>query len=203
MTHIRRSEKVFVMKRLLLILILTFSFQTLAKADDISDLQIEGFSIGDSLLDYFNKKEIRKSLVRIYKSDKYETAEFLNLKSFKKYDSININFLKKDNKKTIYAIHGMKDYNNIDNCLNDKSEISSEIEDLFNNVSIDENDKKKHVGDKSGKSFTYDYYITLQNKDLISISCYDWSKKSGYQDHLRISIVEKKFMDWINNEAYK
>ena len=191
------------MKRLLLILILTFSFQSLTKADDISDLQIEGMSIGDSLLNYFTKKEIRKSLVRNYKSDKYKTAEFLNLKSFKKYDSLNINFLKKDNKKTIYAIHGMKNFNNIENCLNDKSDISLEIEDLFNNVSIDENYKKKHVGDKSGKSFTYDYYITLQNKDLISISCYDWSKKSGYQDHLRISIVEKKFLDWINNEAYR
>ena len=191
------------MKRLLLILILTLSFQTLSKADDISDFQIEGMSIGDSLLDHFTKKEIRKSLIRTYKSDKYKTAEFLNIKSFKKYDGLNINFLKKDNKKIIYAIHGMKDYNNIKNCLNDKNKISSEIEDLFNNVSIDENYKKKHVGDKSGKSFTYDYYITLQNKDLISISCYDWSKKSGYQDHLRISIVEKKFLDWINNEAYR
>ena len=191
------------MNRLILIFILTFNFQSFTKADDIRDFQIEGMSIGDSLLNYFTKKEIRKSLVRNYKSDKYKTAEFLNLKSFKKYDSLNINFLKKDNKKTIYAIHGMKSYNNIENCLNDKSDISSEIEDLFNNVSIDENDKKKHVGDKSGKSFTYDYYITLQNKDLISISCYDWSKKSGYQDHLRISIVEKKFLDWINNEAYK
>ena len=194
------------MRRLLaylfLVLVLTFSFQSLSKADDIKDFEIEGISIGDSLLDYFTKKEIRKSLVRVYKSDKYKTAEFLNLKSFKKYDSLNINFLKKDNKKTIYAIHGMKDYNNIDNCLNDKKDISSEIEDLFNNVSIDENDKKKHVGDKSGKSFTYDYYITLQNKDLISVSCYDWSKKSGYQDHLRISIVDKRFLDWVNNEAY-
>ena len=190
------------MNRLLLIIVLTFSFQSLTKADDIRDFQIEGMSIGDSLLDYFTNKEIRKSLVRNYKSDKYKTAEFLNLKSLKKYDSLNINFLKKDNKKIIYAIHGMKDYDNIKNCLNDKSDISSEIEDLFNNVSIDENDKKKHVGDKSGKSFTYDYYITLQNKDLISISCYDWSKKSGYQDHLRISIVDKRFLDWINNGAY-
>ena len=46
------------MKRLLIIFILTFSFQTLTKADDISEFQIEGISIGDSLLDYFTKKEI-------------------------------------------------------------------------------------------------------------------------------------------------
>ena len=41
------------MKRLLLILILTLSFQSLTKADDIRDFEIEGMSIGDSLLEYF------------------------------------------------------------------------------------------------------------------------------------------------------
>ena len=39
------------MGRLILILILTISFQTLIKADDITDFQIEGMSIGDSLLE--------------------------------------------------------------------------------------------------------------------------------------------------------
>ena len=43
------------MKRLLLIIILTFSFQTLTTADDIKDFQIEGMSIGDSLLDFLDK----------------------------------------------------------------------------------------------------------------------------------------------------
>ena len=46
------------MKRLLLILILTFSCQTLIKADDIRDFQIEGMSIGDSLLDFLSEEEI-------------------------------------------------------------------------------------------------------------------------------------------------
>ena len=46
------------MNRLLLILILTLSFQTLVKADDIKDFEIEGISIGDSALDYFNKKQL-------------------------------------------------------------------------------------------------------------------------------------------------
>ena len=52
------------MKRLLLILILTFSFQSLTKADDIRDFEIEGMSIGDSALDYFSNNEIKK--INIY-----------------------------------------------------------------------------------------------------------------------------------------
>ena len=63
MTHIRHSEKVFNMKRLLLILILTFSFQALVKADDIRDFEVEGISIGDSLLNYYSKKEIKNKLL--------------------------------------------------------------------------------------------------------------------------------------------
>jgi len=38
--------------------LILFSFQTLSLADDISDFQIEGMSIGDSLLDYFSEEEI-------------------------------------------------------------------------------------------------------------------------------------------------
>ena len=48
------------MKRLLLILILTLSFQTLSKADDIRDFEIEGMSIGGSLLDNFDKKDLNR-----------------------------------------------------------------------------------------------------------------------------------------------
>ena len=43
-------------EKFLLILILTFSFQSLTKADDIRDFEIEGISIGDSALDFFTKK---------------------------------------------------------------------------------------------------------------------------------------------------
>ena len=50
------------MKRLLLILILTFSFQSLTKADDIRDFEIEGMSIGDSLLDFMSITEIKNDL---------------------------------------------------------------------------------------------------------------------------------------------
>ena len=57
--------------RLLLILILTFSFQSLTKADDIRDFEIEGMSIGDSALDYFTKNEInnRKNCITLIVKD--------------------------------------------------------------------------------------------------------------------------------------
>ena len=50
------------MTRLLLILILTLSFQTLVKADDIRDFEIEGISIGDSLLNHAKTIGVTKKI---------------------------------------------------------------------------------------------------------------------------------------------
>ena len=48
------------MKILLTLFVLLFSSSVFA--DDISDFQIEGMSIGDSALDFFNEKVIKESL---------------------------------------------------------------------------------------------------------------------------------------------
>ena len=62
MTHFRRSEKVYMMKRLLLIFALTLIFQTSAKTSEIKDFELEGMSVGKSLLEYFSEEKILKEL---------------------------------------------------------------------------------------------------------------------------------------------
>ena len=46
------------MKKFLAIIILSSYFLTSSQADSIKDFEIEGVSIGDSLLSYVNKSEI-------------------------------------------------------------------------------------------------------------------------------------------------
>ena len=48
------------MKKILAIIILSLCFITSSKADDIKDFQIEGISIGDSLLDYLSEDSIER-----------------------------------------------------------------------------------------------------------------------------------------------
>ena len=48
------------MKQFIIIFILILSFQSWSKADDIRDFQIEGMSVGDSLLDYYPKNKLKK-----------------------------------------------------------------------------------------------------------------------------------------------
>ena len=49
------------MKKLLRIVVLGLLLTLSAKADDIRDFQIEGISIGDSLLDYISDSQIKKN----------------------------------------------------------------------------------------------------------------------------------------------
>lgn len=46
------------MKKFFLCLILALSFQSLVKAEDISDFEIEGMSINKSILDYMSVNEV-------------------------------------------------------------------------------------------------------------------------------------------------
>ena len=63
------------MRIFIAVLVLIFSLQSLTKADDISDFEIDGISIGDSFLDYYNENVILKNKKNYFKSDKY-TLEY-------------------------------------------------------------------------------------------------------------------------------
>ena len=63
------------MNKILLILILTLSFQSLTKAEDIKDFEIEGISIGDSLLDHMSLNKITKKKIPIKTKDIFTILE--------------------------------------------------------------------------------------------------------------------------------
>ena len=189
------------MKRLLLILILTFSFQSLTKADDIRDFQIEGMSIGDSALDHFTKNEIIKGKRNYYKNNKFTDSEIF--KKSQLYKSLHINYKTGDKKYIIKGISGTIFYrNNISDCYKKRDEIVKEISYKFKNIKPKDGGKVKHRQDKSGKSTLSNIMFNFKNGDIVMISCYDWSKKMNYVDHLRISFRTQEFKDFINYKAY-
>ena len=92
------------MKKLFIIIIIFISFQTLSKADDIRDFQIEGISIGDSLLDYMTVKEIKNADRNYVKNKKsYVVGYYKNLKT---YESMDIYLKSGDNRFIVRAIGG-------------------------------------------------------------------------------------------------
>ena len=197
------------MKKLLLILILTLSFQTWIKADDIRDFKIEGISIGDSLLDYMTEVEINKKIIKQdYTSDRFKTI-FINSSHIlvNIYDGLYFDFKKNDNKYIIQAIAAKVDYENLPiiRCLDKKKEIVSSIKLLFPN-SEPEDDTQSHPSDETGKSKVYRTSFGITNSNWLSIeaSCFSWDKKIiRFSNHLRVSVKSDEYNVWLRDEAYK
>ena len=95
------------MKRLLLILILTFSFQNFTKADDIRDFQIEGMSIGDSALDFFSEQEINNGLKNWYKNKTYNYSSISKPNFANQYEKIGFFYKPTDDKYIMVSISGI------------------------------------------------------------------------------------------------
>ena len=93
------------MRIFLIVLFLIIGPQPRINADDIRDFEIEGISIGDSLLDHANINNINSNLSNseIYKGTSYQRACFDNYGNV--YDRICATF-SKNTKKTIQAVQG-------------------------------------------------------------------------------------------------
>ena len=200
------------MKNLLLILILTLSFQYLAKADDIRDFQIEGMSIGDSLLDHFNKQEIEDALiVNYYKSlpagyqKIYGYIEFKKLPRFEVYTNVSIDFLKMDNKFINKTISGTLFIDNAEECHIKQNQIDKKLSEIFKNTSRQTN-IKNHSFDKTGNSKTKAINYWFDNDDVVTLICTDWSNEItnsyGWDDNLSVEIKSKEYNNFLI-EAYK
>ena len=136
------------MKRLLLILILTLSFQTLVKADDIKDFQIEGISLGDSLLDFYSEKKINNNLEDLF-LPKYSVAVFEEQRGI--YDEIQLIYKTKDKKYTIVGISALK-FTDPKYCLEKIDSVTSEIKSIFSKkIKKRKKKKDKYISDKYGK----------------------------------------------------
>ena len=111
-TYLVNKDKVLVMRILIPVLILIFSFQSLTKADDIRDFQIEGISLGDSLLEHYSEKYIKNKT----KDYGYSNKDFIPVSGIKKkvktYDVIGVYYKADSPKKVIYALDGVMWFKN-------------------------------------------------------------------------------------------
>jgi hypothetical protein len=198
------------MKRLSLYLfLLLFTLQTPSWADDIRDFQIEGMSVGDSLLDYYSEENINNAGKTTYpSSDKFygiEISDNTNGVSFNFYELVKIHFKKNDKNYTIFAIGGRVLYpNNLQNCRKEQKKIVNEIKDAFSL-----NNPKTYTDNfdgKGGKSIAYISDFNISG-DAIRVWCSKWDKKNKYTknwvDDLNVSAETKELLDWLTNESRK
>ena len=74
------------MKKFFLVLIIIFSFQSLTNASEVKEFELEGMSVGDSLLDFFSKQQIKNFYPVEYPGSKrivgWETDESIQFELF-------------------------------------------------------------------------------------------------------------------------
>ena len=190
MTHIRHSEKVFSMKKLLLILILTVNFQSSTIADDIRDFEIEGISIGHSLLDHFSKDQIiNNDLKANYKNKSIEGLLFQNIDFIVNYDAMQFVY-KVKNMEIINITALTKTGSDINLSKKKKNEVILDRTNIFVNTERSY-EKKNHPADISGSSKVISTFLYFKNDDFVAIECEQWSKKMEHPNVLKVSLRTK------------
>ena len=186
-------------------LILIFSFQSWAKANDIRDFEIEGMSIGDSLLDIATEIQINKAKdYTQFPNDKFIIYQLDKLKDLEKYDWVSITTKKNDKNYTVTNIGGAINYEKLDRCLKLQKEVSILIENSFQSNEKQEQ-KYPTKQDKTGNSIVYGvtYYLKpYPSNEGIVINCYHMTDASNTKRSLKVTVNSEEYAYFIINEAY-
>tara|TARA_Y100000590_G_scaffold451545_1_gene593106 strand:- start:116 stop:712 length:597 start_codon:yes stop_codon:yes gene_type:complete len=197
------------MKTLLTLLVLFFSSSVLA--EDISDFQIEGMSIGDSLLDYLSKDQILEEFEftsshykHLNNPTKFREVYIFNGKNFKTYNDLSFFVKPDDYKYTIHMIRGLLSFEeNLEECFKMKSEIIREIESIIPSYKDKIEDSTSSEQDPSGNSKAYHTGYILQNGDVFHINCNDWEesfrKKNNWTEGLTVAIYTNEVDKWLHD----
>jgi len=204
------------------LLILIFSISLLWSpsgfADDISDFQIEGISIGDSLLDYMSEEEILEEIEGnlgnyffLDEPDKYaEIYMWDNLKTYSDGMSFFIRntpsskYLSNKNEKyIILSMRGMISYiEDNDSCIVKRDEIAEVASMMFPNSKKDLY-TKAHRGDPSGNSIMYGINYALDSGGWIDLQCVNfeetWRIENNQTEGISIAVDSKEITDWFLN----
>lgn len=192
------------MKIFITVLILIFQFQSLLKAENINNFQIEGMGIGDSLLEFYSKKELNNALeIYNYPGGNEYIFYFLESKKNETYEYLQIHVNPKDKKFIIASIEGHLFFEKISECYKKMDNIKNDLDET---LGINSNyDSGEHPTDKSGKSTFKRYYYVLDNDAYVEIICYDMSNEfeaKGKDDRLVVSLSIKEVLDFLTYIAY-
>ena len=198
------------MKKLIAILVLSLFLITPSQADDIRDFQIEGISIGDSLLDYFSEEDIKEARKYKYKSDNFYSLDIFDDQSAL-FDAFQFHLKKEDYKYIIHGVSGAIIYGEVGiyypksekKCKKQMKIVEKDIDSIFSNA-----EKKTESGvwlDYDKEAIQHDVYFILNSGDIY-LQCVTFGKKAKKKeyifDSLRLTILTKEFSNWMDNEAY-
>ena len=207
------------MKKIFLIFSILF-FSTNLVADQIESFEIESFTIGESLLKHFSKKDIETEVNSRwsykYKDNKYiqlgvgDKSGFSMKKKMNLYDSMSIVVRGDDKKYIIKSLSGnIECPDDINRCNSKYDQISYDLKNYFkNNIRKVTNRKVPHSIDKQKESWVTSTYFYLKNNKYsnIMVEIYDWSRRieneKDWGDRLKLTIQADEFIEFLQKNPY-
>ena len=190
------------MRIILTVLILIFNLQSLTKADDIKNFEIEGMTIGESALKYFDEKLIIEG-INDKNSFKYKQNKFVSIgtiNNYANYDSVGIVINPNDKNYIIYALEGTLNFGKkIDKCYKQQKIIEIDIDNLLGEGVFKETWSGDYSYDPSGKSKVKYIDYNFDDGSAIRIVCFDMDDNFNDPiDQLVVIVNSKQFMQFIN-----
>ena len=109
---------------LIIILILNFNLNSWTRADNIQEFEIEGISLYESALKYYDTNELNEDVQKNYSSNKYTTSTIWS--NLKEYDYLQLSFKTGDANYIIQDISGGKKMN-FNKCEKQLDQLEKEI----------------------------------------------------------------------------
>jgi hypothetical protein len=210
------KDNALIVKKLLLLL---FSFFLLSSpsvfADDTSNFQIEGISLGDSLLDYMTEEEILEEMElnkdfysHLKEPNKYAEVFLFDYSSiyesglsfYIKNNSQNQYVTNKEEKYTILFVRGRINYiEDFDSCIAKRDEIAEILSEMFPNAP-----KRdlvgEHSADSSGDSIIDAITFKFASGDEISATCFNFEEtfriNNNMSEGLSVAIASAEILRW-------
>ena len=205
-------------KLLILIFSLFFLISPAVFADDISDFEIEGISIGDSLLDYMTEEEILEEIELnindyYYLNEPYKYVEIYLRKDFPTYSFVSF-FIKNNstnkyltNKNEKYIILSPRGYiryvEEFESCIQKRDEIVEIFSDMFPREPKWEDIFSKN-DDPSGKSIRDAVYFFIGEGDThVEVSCSNYEEtfriKNSLSEGLSVIVRTEEIGNWLSD----
>ena len=194
-------------KKILFILILVFNLNLSSiNAEEVKEFELEGMSVGDSLLEFFSEEQIKNFYPVEYPGSKrivgLETNESIK---FEIFSAMTFHVKNNDKNYEILSIKAMLNIDKKEECFKKKKDLIFNIKKNFNFEN--EYSYEDNYGNSVGDSIAYLTDFDMKDGGSIRVWCSVWDKnheQSKYwEDDLSLSASSVEFLDFLQKEAYK
>ena len=193
------------MLKKILIILYFLNFNYLASADQIKNFEIEGMTVGDSLLNYMSKSEIIDQINSEnsyhYPNNSFVTITYIS-DSFEVYDDVGVIIDPNDKDYIIFSLEGTVHHKNT-NCRDQQIKITNDLKEFFdsNTYKFIQSLDLDYIDDDTGESKVHyeDFYFS--DESAVRVICWALSKdfkSKGYIDTLAVAVNSSKFMIFVN-----